>query len=115
MLRLSRAAPVRAALSALLTLLFLLLHSPALQAAELIDVAALRANPVIKRAFREIESQREFNMRRLIELTEIAAPPFQEARRAEVFLADLQAAGLKDAYIDSVAVSYTHLTLPTKA
>ena len=56
----------------------------------------------IRAAFDSIEGMDAVNVQRLIEITEIPAPPFEESVRAADLLARLKIAGLTDAYIDEV-------------
>lgn len=63
-------------------------------------IAALHARPEIQAAFATIESMRARNNERLVELTEIAAPPFEEQERAAELAERLRALGLSDVSID---------------
>ncbi|MEM9616923.1 MAG: M20/M25/M40 family metallo-hydrolase [Pseudomonadota bacterium] len=63
-------------------------------------IAALHARPEIQAAFATIESMRVRNNERLVELTEIAAPPFEEQERAAELAERLRALGLSDVSID---------------
>ena len=63
-------------------------------------VDAIAADPTIKAAFATIESMNEGNVDRLITLTEIPAPPFQEGTRATALADMLKAAGLDDISTD---------------
>ena len=56
----------------------------------------------IRAAFDSIEGMDAVNVQRLIEITEIPAPPFEESARAADLLSRLKTAGLTDAYIDEV-------------
>lgn len=85
-------------------LVTLLLQSGAAQAQSSIlsTVEEIHAQAVIKAAFISIESMSELNIQRLIDITEIPAPPFQESVRAADLVRRFQAAGLDDVYIDEV-------------
>lgn len=63
-------------------------------------IEALRARPDVMAAFETIEAMRERNNERLIALTEIAAPPFEEEARAADLARRLEALGLEDVSID---------------
>ena len=63
-------------------------------------IEALRARPDMTAAFETIEAMRERNNERLIALTEIAAPPFEEDARAADLARRLEALGLEDVSID---------------
>lgn len=87
----------------LLALAFgLLAGNAAAETRVLRSVPDIRELPRIEEAFRMIESQDATNVARLITMTEIPAPPFEEAVRAADFLSRLQAAGLSEASIDAV-------------
>ena len=73
-----------------------------LRADVLVSVDEIHAEPIIQEALRTIEDRQDANIQRLIELTEIPAPPFAEEERAREVLAQFKAAGLVDAYIDDV-------------
>lgn len=63
-------------------------------------IETLRARADIADAFETIEEMRERNNERLIALTEIAAPPFEEEARAADLASRLEALGLEDVSID---------------
>ncbi len=63
--------------------------------------ADIHSTVAIRKAFETIEGLDEFNVERLIEMTEIPAPPFEESARAADLLSRLKVAGLTDAYIDA--------------
>tara|TARA_R110000868_G_scaffold57591_2_gene177821 strand:+ start:53777 stop:55102 length:1326 start_codon:yes stop_codon:yes gene_type:complete len=81
---------------------------PAPQAAAVVEavddglIDTLRADARVETAFSAIEAMRESNNQRLIELTEIPAPPFNEAARGAEMAARLRALGLQDVTIDEV-------------
>ena len=66
------------------------------------EVARIAQAPEVVRALRFIEQQNDRARSELIALTEIPAPPFQEAARAEAFARLLREAGADTVYIDSV-------------
>ena len=71
--------------------------------AEVYDsVESIRKTAKIQAAFQSIEDMNAYNIDRLIEITEIPAPPFEELQRAQDLVSRLKAAGLSDAYIDDV-------------
>jgi len=63
-------------------------------------IESLRARADIAAAFETIEGMRARNNERLIALTEIAAPPFEEDTRAADLASRLEALGLEDVSID---------------
>jgi acetylornithine deacetylase/succinyl-diaminopimelate desuccinylase-like protein len=63
-------------------------------------VREIIASPSFKQATAFIESDQERFVRELIALTEIPAPPFKEAARANAFMAMLQQHGLADVEMD---------------
>lgn len=63
-------------------------------------IAALKARPEIEQAFTSIVDMREHNNERLIAMTEIAAPPFEEQTRAADLVERFKALGLDDVSID---------------
>ncbi len=63
-------------------------------------VNAIAKKPSIMAAMKTIEEMRARNIERLIEITEIPAPPFQETARANDFAERLKALGLDDVSID---------------
>jgi acetylornithine deacetylase/succinyl-diaminopimelate desuccinylase-like protein len=66
------------------------------------EVARIAQAPAVVRALRFIERQNAAARTELIALTQIPAPPFGEAARAEAFAGLLRAAGADSVYIDSV-------------
>jgi len=68
----------------------------------IINLKHLTNNSKIQNAFAEIESMEEFNIQRLINLTEIPAPPFKEGVRAAEFVRLLEMSGLSDISLDDV-------------
>lgn len=64
------------------------------------SVAEIVLRPEIREAFNSIEQMDEANVERLIVMTEIPAPPFEEAVRAADLVTRLKAAGLDSAHID---------------
>lgn len=65
-------------------------------------VSEIYSLPEVREVFRSIEAMNESNVQRLIEMTEIPAPPFEEAVRAADLVSRFKAAGLDSAYIDEV-------------
>ena len=65
-------------------------------------VSLIAAKPEIAAAIATIEAMNQKNIERLITLTEIPAPPFQEEARAAAFAAMLKQAGLEDVTTDNV-------------
>lgn len=65
------------------------------------NLAKLMAAPAIRDLFDAVKADQDRLVEDLIALTEIEAPPFKEAKRAEAFLAKLKALGLADAKIDA--------------
>lgn len=61
----------------------------------------LAASPLIGAVLAAVRADHERATFDLIDLTEIEAPPFKEARRAQAFLYKLQGLGLSDARIDA--------------
>jgi len=61
----------------------------------------LMAAPAIRQLLEAVQADHARSIEDLKRLTEIEAPPFKEQRRAEAFLARLQALGLRDARIDA--------------
>lgn len=72
--------------------------SPQTHAASRIESLSKRAD--IQAAFADLEAMNETNITRLIEITEIPAPPFEEEERAKDYANRLRAAGLSDVFID---------------
>lgn len=66
------------------------------------EIEAIISKPQVARAFQSIEEMDARNIDRLIAMTEIPAPPFQEAARAKDFANRLTALGLTDVSIDQV-------------
>ncbi len=66
------------------------------------NVRDIYATSTVQAAFQTVEDMNAKNVQRLIEITEIPAPPFAESVRAADLLARFKAAGLSDAYIDEV-------------
>ena len=66
------------------------------------EIRTLSKRKVVQRAFEAIEQDEPFTLSQLIELTEIAAPPFMEQERAEAFAAKLRAVGIDSVWIDTV-------------
>lgn len=66
------------------------------------NVEDIHSAEKIRAAFDSIVDMNPVNIQRLIEITEIPAPPFEESVRAADLLARFKAAGLNDAYIDEV-------------
>lgn len=64
------------------------------------EVRDLAEHPAIRRAFDFIEEVDPRTIRELIELTQIAAPPFMEERRALVYADWLREAGADSVFID---------------
>jgi tripeptide aminopeptidase len=65
-------------------------------------VAGLLADARVQAAFSEIEAMRALNNERLVELTQIPAPPFAEQVRGAEMAARMRALGLEDVTIDAV-------------
>jgi tripeptide aminopeptidase len=65
------------------------------------QAASLAADPRVARAFRVIEELEPRTHRDLVALTEIPAPPFAEAPRAQAYLEMLREAGTDTAWIDA--------------
>lgn len=66
------------------------------------QIDRLQTHARVQTAFTLIEAMRETNNQRLIELTEIPAPPFNEAARGTEMAARLRALGLANVSIDEV-------------
>jgi acetylornithine deacetylase/succinyl-diaminopimelate desuccinylase-like protein len=66
------------------------------------EIAAIKDAPQVQVAFKYVESVVARAEKELIELTEIPAPPFGEAKRATRFAEMLREAGLDDVVIDEV-------------
>src|SRR4051812_49697836 len=63
-------------------------------------VDSVLSNDRFKKAIMHVSSEYERIVGEIVKLTEIPAPPFQEAARAQAFLGMLQESGIKDAVID---------------
>src|SRR3954470_11276842 len=63
-------------------------------------VDSVLSNDRFKKAIVHVSSEYERIVGEIVKLTEIPAPPFQEAARAQAFLGMLQESGIKDAVID---------------
>src|SRR3982750_3270251 len=63
-------------------------------------VDSVLSNDRFKKAIVHVSSEYERIVGEIVKLTEIPAPPFQEAERAQAFLGMLQESGIKDAMID---------------
>ena len=63
-------------------------------------VDSVLSNDRFKKAIVHVSSEYERIVGEIVKLTEIPAPPFQEAERAQAFLGMLQESGIKDAVID---------------
>ena len=66
------------------------------------NISALSARTDIQAAFADLEAMNAKNIKRLIEITEIPAPPFGEDVRAQDYAERLRATGLTDVTIDEV-------------
>lgn len=64
------------------------------------QVQAIAANPAVQEAFRRVEALDPWGMERLLELTQIPAPPFGEARRAARYVELLREAGADSVWTD---------------
>ncbi len=64
------------------------------------EMESLMANPRIREAFQRVERLDPWSMERLVELTEIPAPPFMEDERAERYAELLREAGADSVWID---------------
>ena len=64
------------------------------------EVRSLAEHPAVRRAFSFIEETDARTIRELIELTQIAAPPFMEDERARVYADWLREAGADSVFID---------------
>lgn len=78
------------------------MNSPVLATNANNEIKEIMQDAKIQNAFTKIESMEESNILRLIELTEIPAPPFMEDVRAAEFVKLIQVAGLSDVRIDEV-------------
>lgn len=61
----------------------------------------LLADPRVQTTLAAIEANEPETLAEQVRLTEIPAPPFQEQRRAQYYLQQMQRRGLPDAYIDT--------------
>ncbi len=77
------------------------LHATAQSAAQTTAIAELAEQAAVQRAFRAIDELEATTMANHVMLTEIAAPPFMEERRAAKFAELLQEAGADSAWIDA--------------
>jgi len=66
------------------------------------SIGELAEHAAVRRAFRAIDSLEATTIANHVTLTEIAAPPFMEGRRAERFAALLREAGADSVWIDEV-------------
>jgi acetylornithine deacetylase/succinyl-diaminopimelate desuccinylase-like protein len=64
------------------------------------QVQAIAANPAVQEAFRRIEALDPWGIERLLELTQIPAPPFGEAARAARYAELLREAGADSVWTD---------------
>ncbi len=64
------------------------------------SVDSVLSNEKFRKAMAHIGSEHERIVDEITKLTEIPAPPFKEATRANAFLALLRASGIRDAVID---------------
>lgn len=76
--------------------------APSPATAQPATVAALAGREDVSRALKYIEEHRYAGLSELIELTEIAAPPFEEAARAARFAKLLESTGFGPVHIDEV-------------
>ena len=65
------------------------------------QLQAVLMDPIVQAALQRIQEREPLTVEEQLEITEIAAPPFQEKRRADDYLKRLLDLGLSDAYIDS--------------
>lgn len=66
-----------------------------------VEFEQLTANTMVRAALESIAAGEPETIAEQIRLTEIPAPPFQEQRRAEYYLQQMQSRGLPEAYIDA--------------
>ena len=64
------------------------------------EVRSLATNPGVVRAMERVEALDSWGMERLVELTQIPAPPFLEAQRAARYVELLREAGADSVWID---------------
>lgn len=76
--------------------------SPGVQRQYTEEMQAIQSNAAVREAMQHIVAIEPRSRADLIELTEIPAPPFKEAARAERFAALLEEAGLDEVWIDEV-------------
>ena len=77
------------------------LHATAQSAAQTTAIAELAEHAAVQRAFRAIDELEATTMANHVMLTEIAAPPFMEERRAAKFAELLREAGADSVWIDA--------------
>ena len=77
------------------------LHATAQSAAQTTAIAELAEHAAVQRAFRVIDELEATTMANHVMLTEIAAPPFMEERRAAKFAELLREAGADSVWIDA--------------
>ena len=65
------------------------------------EVARLASDPRFRAAQSVLRAEHDRTVADIIRLTEIPAPPFGEARRAEALRRDFETLGLKDVAIDA--------------
>ena len=65
------------------------------------QLQAVLIDPTVQAALQRIQLREPLTVEEQLAITEIAAPPFQEKRRADDYLKRLLDLGLSDAYIDS--------------
>jgi len=63
--------------------------------------ALVAADPRVQTSLQQIAAAEPETLAEQVRITEIPAPPFQEQRRAEYYLEQMQQRGLADAYIDT--------------
>ena len=76
------------------------LHAQTADARHTQQIQAVADNPAIREAFRRIEALDPWGMERLVELTQIPAPPFGEGPRAARYAELLREAGADSVWID---------------
>lgn len=76
--------------------------NPALNPAARQAIATLRARADVQAAAEQIKAMNATNIARLIEITEIPAPPFAEDARAKDLVARFKSVGLTDVSLDAV-------------
>ena len=85
----------------IVTIAALALITPATSASPAANVEQVRASAPFKAALADLDTGHDRFVDEIIELTEIPAPPFKEARRAEAYAAKFRALGLTDVTIDA--------------